>query len=218
MVFMTGILACFYSLAVPFSIFITAVLVLLLNFKIFSVRRVCILIVIFYFGFFLTFFKIKNYDDLLANTPMNSTFTGRIVSVPNSPDKTKSKFFMQVTSVGKKTIQGKTLVTVSAPEDVLAKLNIGEEIRLKGSLREPFSATNPSQFDYSSYLKNKEKSLILVRQIIWRGGWISILIMERCLADKMREALLNGRRQMVDRHRWPDANMNDRRLNNILPC
>lgn len=154
MVFMTGILACFYSLAVPFSIFITVVLVLLLNLKFFSVRRVCILIVIFYFGFFLTFFKIKNYDDLLANTPINSTFTGRIVSVPNSPDKTKSKFFMQMTSVGKKTIQGKTLVTVSASEDVLAKLNIGEEIRLKGSLREPFSATNPSQFDYSSYLRN----------------------------------------------------------------
>ena len=94
MVFMTGILACFYSLAVPFSIFITVVFVLLLNLKIFSVRRVCILIVIFYFGFFLTFFKIKNYDDLLANTPINGTFTGRIVSVPNSPDKTKSKFFM----------------------------------------------------------------------------------------------------------------------------
>ncbi len=151
---MTGILACFYSLAIPFSIAITLILILLLNFKIFSVRRVILLIGIFYIGFFLTFFKIKNYDELLANAPLNDTFTGRIVSVPNSPDKTKSKFFMQVDSANDKSISGKTLVTISASEDVISKLNIGEEIKLKGHLRTPFSATNPSQFDYSSYLRN----------------------------------------------------------------
>ena len=35
-----------------------------------------------------------------------------------------------------------------------SRLSIGEKITITGSLRKPFIATNPSQFDYSSYLKN----------------------------------------------------------------
>ena len=76
------------------------------------------------------------------------------MSIPNSADKTKLKFFMQIEKVGNKSAEGKTLVTISGREDQLAKLNIGEKITLDGSLRKPFSATNPSQFDYSSYLRN----------------------------------------------------------------
>ena len=33
-------------------------------------------------------------------------------------------------------------------------LNIGEKLTLKGKIRKPFGSTNPSQFDYSSYLRN----------------------------------------------------------------
>lgn len=153
-VFMSGVLACFYNLALVFSAIFTILLILLLNLKIFSIRRVLFLIFIFYSGFFLTFYKIKNYDALLPLTPLNSSFEGRIVSIPNSPDKTKSRFFVEIEKVGDKNISGKTLVTVSDNYQNLEKLNIGEKIHIKGSLRKPFSSTNPSQFDYSAYLRN----------------------------------------------------------------
>ena len=153
-VFMSGVLACFYNLAIVFSATFTILLILLLNFKIFSLRRVLFLIFIFYSGFFLTFYKIKSYDDLLPLTPINSTFEGRIISIPNSPDPTKSKFFVDIDKVGDKNISGKTLVTISDSPENLEKLNIGEKILIKGSLRKPFSSTNPSQFDYSAYLRN----------------------------------------------------------------
>lgn len=195
-VFMTGILACFYSLAIPFSIAVTLILILLLNFKIFSVRRVILLVGIFYIGFFLTFFKIKNYDELLANAPLNDIFTGRIVSVPNSPDKTKSKFFMQVDSATDKSISGKTLVTISAPEEVISKLNIGEEIKLKGHLRKPFSATNPSQFDYSSYLRNFNVFTVLYSE----DEHLEILDSKMNLRWKFLRGLNNTRNRVLSYH------------------
>ena len=195
-VFMTGILACFYSLAIPLSIGITIILILLLNFKIFSIRRVVVLVAILYIGFFLTFFKIKNYDDLLANAPLNDTFTGRIVSIPNSPDNNKSKFFMQVDSSTKKSISGKTLVTISASEDVLSKLNIGEEIKLKGHLRKPFSATNPSQFDYSSYLRNYNVFTVLYSE----DSNLEILDSKMNLRWKFLQGLNNTRNRVLSYH------------------
>ena len=51
------------------------------------------------------------------------------MSIPNSADKTKLKFFMQIEKVGNKSAEGKTLVTISGREDQLAKLNIGEKLR-----------------------------------------------------------------------------------------
>lgn len=154
LVFMLGVLACFYNFGILFAGILTIILIIFLFCKLFSIRRILLLIFIFYCGFFLTFYRIKNYDELVSITPINSTFTGRIVSIPNSADKTKSKFFMEIENVGGKSIQGKTLVTISGSEENLAKLNIGEKILIEGSLRKPFSATNPSQFDYSSYLRN----------------------------------------------------------------
>lgn len=154
LVFMLGVLACFYNFGILFAGILTVVFIIFLLLNIFNIKRILFLILVFYSAYFLTFYKIKNYDELVTLTPLNSTFTGRIVSIPNSADKTKLKFFMQIEKVGNKSAEGKTLVTISGREDQLAKLNIGEKITLDGSLRKPFSATNPSQFDYSSYLRN----------------------------------------------------------------
>lgn len=195
-IFMTGILACFYSLAIPFSIVITLLLILFLNLKIFSVRRVVVWIGIFYLGFFLTFCKIKNYDELLANAPMNGVFTGRIVSVPNSPEKTRSKFFVQIDSFSGKSISGKTLVNISASENVISKLNIGEEIKLEGHLRKPFSATNPSQFDYNSYLRNYNVFTVLYSE----DENLEVLSTKMSYRWKFLKGLNNTRNRVLSYH------------------
>ena len=154
-VFMAGILSYFYNCAIFFGVFLTVILLFSIKIKLFSLKRILFIALIFYFGFFLTFCKIKNYDDLLPLAPTEGVFTGRIISIPVFSDKTKTKFFMDVESISSLSKKGRVLVSLTSDNpSVLDNLNIGEKISLKGNLRVPFSATNPSQFDYSSYLKN----------------------------------------------------------------
>lgn len=154
LIFIAGVSSYFYGPAILFAALVTVGLLTCLYLNLFSFKRVLFLIFVFYFGFFISFVKIKNYDDLLPLAPLNTTFTGRIVSIPNSPEKDKVRFFMQVDNVAGKNVAGKTFVTISTTPDVIELLNIGEKISINGNLRRPFSASNPSQFDYSVYLRN----------------------------------------------------------------
>lgn len=150
---MCGILSCFYGYAIIFGLLITLILLASYYLRLFSFKKVLVLILIFYGGFFLTFCKIKSYDDLFQIVPIQASITGRIVSIPYSDGNNKTKFFFQVEKIKDKQVSGKTFVTISEnPTDT--PLNIGEKLTLKGKIRKPFSSTNPSQFDYSSYLRN----------------------------------------------------------------
>lgn len=151
--FMCGILSCFYGYAIIFGLLITLILLASYYLRLFSFKKVLVLILIFYGGFFLTFCKIKSYDDLFQIVPIQASITGRIVSIPYSDGNNKTKFFFQVEKIKDKQVSGKTFVTISEnPTDT--PLNIGEKLTIKGKIRKPFSSTNPSQFDYSSYLRN----------------------------------------------------------------
>ena len=152
--FMSGILAYFSQKEIAVAIVITLILAFSIFLKIFDTKRVLILAFVFYFGFAITFIKVKNSDELITLTPANTNFYGQIVSIPNSTEKGKTKFFFEVEKVRNKMVKGKTLLTVNTDENNISRLNIGQKITIKGSLRQPFRSTNPSQFDYSSYLKN----------------------------------------------------------------
>ena len=152
--FMLGILSYFSQKEIISAITITTILIILFIIKIFDIKRTIILIFAFYIGFAITFIRVKNTDELISIAPVNSSFYGRIVSIPNSTEKGKAKFFFEVEKAGNKNFTGKTLVTVTAEPNNITKLNIGQKITLNGNLRRPFHSTNPSQFDYSSYLKN----------------------------------------------------------------
>ena len=154
LVFMCGILACFYGHATIIAAIFTLIILSLLYLKVIDIKHVLIFITIFYFGFFLTFFKIKNHDDLLPTVPTDTEISGQIVTIPNITSSDKVKFFMQVERVKGEKINAKTFVTINGDESITNKLNIGEKIKVNGHLRKPFSSTNPSQFDYSAYLKN----------------------------------------------------------------
>ncbi len=152
--FMCGIMSFFSQKELLSAGIITIVLCILLIIRIFDIKRVLILAFIFYFGFAITFLKVKESDELISLAPANTDFYGQIISIPNSAEKGKVKFFFKVEKAGDKEVKGKTLLTVSAEEKEISKLNIGQKITINGNLRQPFRSTNPSQFDYSSYLKN----------------------------------------------------------------
>ena len=153
-IFMSGILSYLQGYSEVCCIIFTLFLILLLYWRIFSIRKIFIFALTFYFGFFLTFCKIKNNDEILPLTPLDGTFTGRIVSIPDiSPD--KSRFFLEIEEVnGNKIAKSKTLATINGTNSDTSTLNIGSKISTQGKLRKPFIATNPSQFDYSKYLRN----------------------------------------------------------------
>lgn len=194
--FICGVSAYFYGFAVLIAAIVSIVLILFLYLKLFSVKRVLFLIGIFYFGFFLTFFKIKNSDDLLPLTPTQSIVVGQIVSIPNSPEKDKAKFFMQVEKVAGKTVNGKTFVSISSTPDIIEKLNIGEKISVEGNLRKPFSSTNPSQFDYSVYLRNFNTFTVLYSD----GQNLKIIKNKLSPKWKFLQGLNNTRNKILKTH------------------
>lgn len=153
-IFMSGILSNLQGYSLFFCILFTGLLILVLYLRLFSIRKILLFAFLFYFGFFLTFCKIKNHDDLLPLTPVEANCIGRIVSIPTMTSSDKLKFFFEVEQINSKKIHAKTLVTVSGEENFNPDINIGNKLELKGRLRAPFNATNPSQFDYSKYLRN----------------------------------------------------------------
>ena len=69
LIFMCGILASFYGFAIFYCAIFTILMIVLLYLRLFDIRKVLIFTFIFYFGFFLTFCKIKSYDELLHMAP-----------------------------------------------------------------------------------------------------------------------------------------------------
>lgn len=153
-IFMFGILTCFHGFAILYSAVFTIFMLTLLFLRVFEIRKIFIFVLIFYFGFFLTFFKIKNYDDLLPLVPVSASVEGRVVSIPSLQNNDKIRFFLQVDKVNNQEISAKTFVSIFEENKNFKNINIGDKISVNGRLRKPFSSTNPSQFDYSAYLKN----------------------------------------------------------------
>jgi len=154
MVFMLGTMACFYGHALIYCALLTISLAVLLGFKLLEIKKIVVLCLIFYCGFFLTFFKIKNSDILFESAPSYSKIEGRIITIPDISAVNKAKFFVKVEKFDSEHVNAKTFVSVSGANSKLKNLNVGDKILIEGKVRKPFTSTNPSQFNYSAYLKN----------------------------------------------------------------
>ena len=122
--------------------------------NIFPIKIIVIWTVIFYLGLFNTNYRLKPADELLSITPINSTVYGKIISVPQTKNG-KTKFFFNVSkadydNLTKNFNNEKILVSLNSEE----KLKIYDSFKIRGRLSHPFKVGNPSQFDYSNYLKN----------------------------------------------------------------
>ena len=195
-IFMLGISSCFCQFAVSIAGMAAIFMIILMYLRLFSIKKIFAFTLIFYCGFFLTFFKIKNYDELLIMVPVKTTLTGTIASVPAEVNKTKAKFFVEVEKAGDKQVKAKTFVTISGDEKVIDELNIGEKIQISGRLRRPFYASNPSQFDYSAYLRNFNTFTTMYS----KTNDIKILSDELTLRWKFLQVLNNTRNRILSVH------------------
>lgn len=153
-IFMMGILSYFNNCEIIGASIITILALILLYKRIISYKYILLWIFIFYVGFFNPYLRIRATDDLYKFTQQDVTISGRITSIPNGNSREKVKFFFDADKINNATVSGRTLVTLTDSKGNYKNLNIGNRYEIKGKLRTPFKASNPSQFDYTKYLKN----------------------------------------------------------------
>ncbi len=154
-IFIVGIMSYFNDCAVAAACIISAGMILLLILNIIPVKYVIFWIIVFYAGFFNAGLKTINYDELSKLAPLKADITGQIVSIPNSSKTGKTKFFFNANKINNNNITGKTLVTVTSEDNNFSMFDIGKSYNIKDAkIRIPAASTNPSQFDYSKYLRN----------------------------------------------------------------
>lgn len=153
-VYIVGLFAYFKDFALPVAFLLMAIGIFTIAKNYISPKMVLFWYFVFFFGFFNASLRIKNTDALYQLAPAESSIEGRITSIPSSNTADKTKFFFEVSNIEGKHVKAKTLVTIKAKDGNFSKFNIGNTYKIKGKLRTPFEATNPSQFDYGKYLRN----------------------------------------------------------------
>lgn len=190
LMYISGIFAYFTNLSIVICLILSifGVIGILKNFI--SPKLVLFWIFVFYFAFINCTLRIKNSDDLVNLAPSECTLTGQIISIPNSNFADKTKFFFQ-------TDKGKTLVTVQSKSGNFDNLKVGNYYQIKGKLRTPFEAINPSQFDYGTYLRNYGTFTVFY------ATDTDVLNIEKDLTLKWKffQILNNTRNRILDTHK-----------------
>lgn len=185
---------------IAIGLFLLAVFALLKNFV--SNKAAIIYYLAFALAILNCSIQIKNHDDLSKFIPSKASITGTVTSIPttNNPDKTK--FFLKVDSgifdgVKADKLRGNTIVTLYDTSENISKIKIADKIELKGKLRSPIKAKNPSQFDYSNYLKNKKIFSVFYVQ---SGDWKIICKPEK-LSGNFLQKLNDTRNSILNHHK-----------------
>ena len=153
-IFMAGIMSYFNDCGIAVAAIFTLAGMTLILLRRISAKYIFFWLFIFYLGFFNSYFRINTTDELYPLAPVDTEITGQIVSIPEYT-KGRIRFFLDVNKAGETSLNAKTYVTITDNNnDDFGKLNIGDNVSIQGKLRQPFIAGNPSQFDYSKYLRN----------------------------------------------------------------
>ncbi len=164
----------FFSGSIILISSILLILITLLTFKnIFSYKYSIIMCLIFFIGILNTDSHIKYFDDLSPYTDNNITAEAKVLTIPSNINKDRTKFFAHVNKInlyGRQinNLNAKTIVTITDNKKDIQKIKIGDTLKLTGMLIEPQTAQNPSQFDYSKYLRFKNTFTILSVKEDWK--------------------------------------------------
>lgn len=154
-IYIMSLIATLTNNVFSFTLGFTLFFILCVIKKFFPIKYTIIWILIFYFGIFNTTLRLKDTDTLLNIAPINTTITGKILSIPQVKDNNKIRFFFDVKSLdldGEKINLEKEKVLVTLETD--KKLKRFDSYEISGRLSVPFKAGNPYQFDYGNYLRN----------------------------------------------------------------
>lgn len=143
--------------AVVFALFLTLICAL----KCVSKKNVITCLITFIVGVANCIVQSKDFDCPYALAPAkNVELSGTVVSMPSSSDENYTKFYLKTDKVKKsnfekKDIKAKVLVTIFDKRNNYSQIEPGEYVTVKGKLVRPKYGTNPYEFSYASFLKNK---------------------------------------------------------------
>ncbi len=172
--YMLGIYSFFSEYFLPVSIGIFIILGYLYKFKnLISTKLFCTYAIIFFLGFLNSSFNFKTDDELTTYANENVNITAKVLTIPTNSQEYRTKFYAKVLTVSTeeettKNIKAKTLVTINDEIKDLREIKIGDTIKLKGKLKLPNIAQNPSQFDYARYLQLKKTFSLLYVNENWK--------------------------------------------------
>jgi len=158
--FILGVISYFNGSEIFFAILVTTFACTLSLTKFIGKKTAIILIIMFYAGFFNSSIRIKDYDEISLFAPIETEITGQIINIPEINGR-NCKFEMAVNQIDSANTKGKILVWLNDSQKRFDVYKIGDIYSIKGSLRTPAKATNPSQFDYSRFLQNHKIYSIL---------------------------------------------------------
>ncbi len=161
--YILGIISFLSNYILPFSIVIITVLYILYVKKYLNTKLYLISIIIFFAGIINSSSHLYLQDDLTSYANETAQLTAKVLSIPTNNHEDKTKFYSQITSVNNEKINAKALITINDDKNRFKEIKIGDTLSLKGDIRLPQYAKNPSQFDYAKYLQYKKTfSLIYV--------------------------------------------------------
>ncbi len=172
--YMLGIITFFFDYIITATfIILVATMILCLYKKLFSAKYVCLLIIIFCLGFINSSCHLKLYDDLVSFSDEDAVITAKVLTIPSNNAPEKTKFYAKVTSVISedatiKNINAKSYITVQDSKDKIKNIKIGDILELKGRIKVPANAQNPSQFDYAKYLQLKKTFSLMYVKDNWQ--------------------------------------------------
>jgi len=163
--FIAGIAAFFLNYQIYAVILLFFGLYFLTYKKLFSFKLSFVCFAIFLFGIFYGSYKLPKPDELSNIAPKNIVLKGIIVSTPEEISETKTRFEFLAKNYSikneSKNINNKVLINIYGKTNNKNKIHIGDEIEVSGYLKKPYEATNPGQFDYQKYLRNKNIFTVL---------------------------------------------------------
>jgi competence protein ComEC len=159
--FTGGVASVFLNLTIVYAVLCFVILTFLVIKKYLSYKLSFICIAILGLSIFYTYSKIPEPDYLARIAPAKVSMRGIITSQPAVSTFKKVKFELLVNSIKEKNenwspIKSKTLVSLYDDRGKFKNIKQGDFIELKGSVKPPFTATNPGEFDYRGYLQNSK--------------------------------------------------------------
>lgn len=155
-------LTAYYTGTIIYSVIILLILLILLFRKsLISENCLIVYLCIFFFGCLNSFVRNKDFDMMYNIAPVTDIkVVGKVVSLPVSSNPDFTKFVLETenfTVYGKTTEnnRSKVLVNLFTERDKFEKIEIGDRLELIGRLSRPKRASNPYEFCYATYLKNK---------------------------------------------------------------
>lgn len=198
LIYILGLYAFFTKASIIFALVVTGIFILFLVKNLISPKLLLFWAFIFYAGYFNCVMQIKNSDVLAKYAPTKCEIIGQIKSIPKVGDY-NTKFYFQVQEI---IVNGKDVKDIKANTFVSLKnyknndLRIHDYYKIKGSLRTPIKAGNPSQFDYANYLKNFDTHTVFYAN----KDDISQIGHERTFLTKFLQGLNDLRIRIIDTH------------------